>query len=63
MVFQNYALYPTKVFFENIAFGLVLRKHPIRGDKNRVLEAAVFWNRQSYLERKPGELSGVRGNV
>ncbi len=58
MVFQNYALYPHMTVFENMAFGLKLRKYPKLEIKNRVLEAAQILGIKSLLERKPRELSG-----
>ena len=58
MVFQNYALYPHMSDFENIAFGLKLRKYDQNEIKNRVEEAAVILNLQDYLHRKPRQLSG-----
>jgi multiple sugar transport system ATP-binding protein len=58
MVFQNYALYPHMTVFENIAFGLKLRKYDQNEIKQRVEEAAVILNLQDYLNRKPRQLSG-----
>lgn len=58
MVFQNYALYPHMSVFENIAFGLKLRKYNNNEIKKRVEEAAVILNLQDYLNRKPRQLSG-----
>ncbi len=58
MVFQNYALYPHMTVFENMAFGLKLRKYPKDEIKKRVLEAAQILGIEQYLERKPRELSG-----
>jgi multiple sugar transport system ATP-binding protein len=58
MVFQNYALYPHMSVFENIAFGLKLRKYDNNEIKKRVEEAAVILNLQDYLNRKPRQLSG-----
>jgi len=58
MVFQNYALYPHMSVFENIAFGLKLRKYDKNEIKQRVEEAAVILNLQDYLNRKPRQLSG-----
>jgi multiple sugar transport system ATP-binding protein len=58
MVFQNYALYPHMSVFENIAFGLKLRKYDKNEIKQRVEEAAVILNLQEYLNRKPRQLSG-----
>lgn len=58
MVFQNYALYPHMTVFENIAFGLKLRKYDVDEIKKRVEEAALILNLQDYLNRKPRQLSG-----
>jgi multiple sugar transport system ATP-binding protein len=58
MVFQNYALYPHMTVFENMAFGLKLRKYPKTEIKSRVLEAARFLELEPYLARKPKALSG-----
>ena len=58
MVFQNYALYPHMNVFENMAFGLKLRKYPKTEIKERVGEAANILGIEKLLERKPKELSG-----
>lgn len=58
MVFQNYALYPHKTVFENMAFGLKLRKFPKSEIAHRVNEAAAILGIESLLGRKPKELSG-----
>ncbi|MFH0989983.1 MAG: sn-glycerol-3-phosphate ABC transporter ATP-binding protein UgpC [bacterium] len=58
MVFQNYALYPHMTVFENMAFGLKLRKYPKDEIQRRVQEAAAILGIESYLERKPKALSG-----
>jgi multiple sugar transport system ATP-binding protein len=58
MVFQNYALYPHMTVFENIAFGLKLRKTPKDEIRERVLEAARILDIEDYLQRKPKALSG-----
>jgi multiple sugar transport system ATP-binding protein len=58
MVFQNYALYPHMTVYENMAFGLKLRKMPKTEIKARVLEAAKFLELEPYLDRKPKALSG-----
>jgi ABC-type sugar transport system ATPase subunit len=58
MVFQDYALYPHKTVFENMAFGLRLRKRPDHEIRARVAEAAGILQIQHLLERKPRELSG-----
>ncbi|KER10442.1 MAG: hypothetical protein HY22_04265 [[Candidatus Thermochlorobacteriaceae] bacterium GBChlB] len=58
MVFQNYALYPHMSVFENMAFGLELRKYPKDEIKRRVEEAAKTIGLLDYLDRKPKALSG-----
>lgn len=58
MVFQNYALYPHMSVFENMAFGLKLRKFPKEEIKKRVEEAAEILGISDYLNRRPKELSG-----
>jgi multiple sugar transport system ATP-binding protein len=58
MVFQDYALYPHKTVFENMAFGLRLRKRPDAEVRTRVGEAAAILQIEHLLERKPRELSG-----
>ena len=58
MVFQNYALYPHMTVFENMAFGLKLRKMPKAEIKRRVEEAAKILDISYLLERKPKALSG-----
>jgi multiple sugar transport system ATP-binding protein len=58
MVFQNYALYPHMTVFDNMAFGLKLRKFPKKDIKVRVQEAARILAIENYLDRKPKALSG-----
>ena len=58
MVFQNYALYPHMSVFENMAFGLKLRKFPKDEIKRRVDDAARMLDIEMLLERKPKALSG-----
>ena len=58
MVFQNYALYPHFSVFENMAFGLKLRKFSKDEIKKRVDEAARILDIESLLDRKPKALSG-----
>lgn len=58
MVFQNYALYPHMTVFENMAFGLKLRKTPKDEIKARVEEAARILDITHLLDRKPKALSG-----
>ncbi len=58
MVFQNYALYPHMTVYENLAFGLKLRKFPKDEIGKRVKEAANILGLESYLDRKSKALSG-----
>ena len=58
MVFQNYALYPHMSVFDNMAFGLKLRKTPKEEIKRRVEEAARILDITHLLDRKPKALSG-----
>jgi len=58
MVFQNYALYPHMTVFDNMAFGLKLRKYPKDEIKQRVHQAAEILGIEGVLDRKPKQLSG-----
>ena len=58
MVFQNYALYPHMTVFDNMAFGLKLRKTPKAEIEQRVHEAARILEIEHLLDRKPKALSG-----
>ncbi|GMO24133.1 MAG: sn-glycerol-3-phosphate ABC transporter ATP-binding protein UgpC [Termitinemataceae bacterium] len=58
MVFQNYALYPHMSVYDNMAFGLKVRKFPKEEIAKRVGEAARILDIEKYLERKPKALSG-----
>ncbi|MDZ4159906.1 MAG: sn-glycerol-3-phosphate ABC transporter ATP-binding protein UgpC [Anaerolineaceae bacterium] len=58
MVFQSYALYPHMSVYDNMAFGLKLRKVPKPEIKQRVQEAAEILGIEHLLKRKPRELSG-----
>jgi len=58
MVFQSYALYPHLSVYDNLAFGLKLRKTPKDEIKKRVEEAAKILGIGEYLDRKPRQLSG-----
>lgn len=58
MVFQNYALYPHMTIYENIAFGLQMRKVPKDEIDRRVKEAAKTLGISEYLKKKPKEMSG-----
>ena len=58
MVFQSYALYPHLSVYDNMAFGLKLRKVPKEEIKRRVGEAADILGIHELLERKPRQLSG-----
>ncbi len=58
MVFQNYALYPHMTVYDNMAFGLKLRKMPAKEIDDRVQEAASILGISQLLSRKPKALSG-----
>lgn len=59
MVFQNYALYPHMTVYENLAFGLKLRRYPAKEIERRVHEAAeILGLTMEMLKRRPKELSG-----
>ncbi len=58
MVFQNYALYPHMTVYDNMAFGLKLRKYPKQEIKQRVHDAAQILGIEELLDRKPKALSG-----
>jgi multiple sugar transport system ATP-binding protein len=58
MVFQSYALYPHMSVYDNMAFGLKLRKYPKEEIKRRVDEAADILGIEDLLDRKPRQLSG-----
>lgn len=58
MVFQNYALYPHMTVYDNLAFGLKLRKFSKEDIKEKVNEAAKILNIEDLLDRKPKQLSG-----
>ena len=58
MVFQNYALYPNKTIFKNLAFPLKMRKLPAAEIETKVRAAAKLLDIEHLLERRPRELSG-----
>src|SRR5438128_1627173 len=58
MVFQNYALYPHMTVYDNMAFGLKMRKFPKAEIEKRVRDAAQLLGIQELLKRKPRQLSG-----
>ena len=58
MVFQNYALYPHMTVYQNMAFGLKLRKYPKAEIESRVREAAEILDIEELLDRRPRALSG-----
>ncbi|WP_147533101.1 ABC transporter ATP-binding protein [Bacillus marasmi] len=58
MVFQNYALYPHMTVYQNMSFGLNLRKYPKGEIEKRVKDTARILGLEQYLNRKPAELSG-----
>ena len=58
MVFQNYALYPHKTVYDNIAFGLKMRKTPKKEIKKKIKEVSQILDIENLLNRKPAQLSG-----
>ena len=58
MVFQNYALYPHMTVYENMSFGLKLRKYPKKAIEERVADASEILGITDLLDRKPSMLSG-----
>ncbi|HTJ57681.1 MAG TPA: ABC transporter ATP-binding protein [Devosiaceae bacterium] len=58
MVFQNYALYPNKTVYKNLAFPLKMRKFSREETHRKVMEAAKVLDIEHLLERRPRELSG-----
>ena len=58
MVFQNYALYPHMTVYDNMAFGLKMRKFPKAEIQKRVQDAADLLGIPELLKRKPRQLSG-----
>jgi multiple sugar transport system ATP-binding protein len=58
MVFQNYALYPHKTVYGNMAFALRAQRLPKPDVERRVQQAAAILGLEDLMERKPGELSG-----
>jgi multiple sugar transport system ATP-binding protein len=58
MVFQSYALYPHKSVYDNVAFGLKMRKYPKDEIDRRVREAARRLEIENLLDRRPDQLSG-----
>src|SRR5256885_1643235 len=58
MVFQNYALYPHMSVYDNMAFGLRMRKFATEEIERRVCQAAEILGIQALLERRPRQLSG-----
>ncbi len=58
LVFQSYALYPHMTVYDNMSFGLRLRKFPKADIDKSVREAARILDLEPYLDRKPGQLSG-----
>ncbi len=58
MVFQSYALYPHMNVYDNIAFGLKIRKMPDAEIRKRVKDAADLLGLEKFLDRKPKALSG-----
>lgn len=58
MVFQNYALYPSMNVYDNLSYGLRIRKYPKAEIKKKVYDAANLLGIQNLLNRRPAELSG-----
>ncbi|MCR9286224.1 MAG: sn-glycerol-3-phosphate ABC transporter ATP-binding protein UgpC [Bacteroidetes bacterium] len=58
MVFQNYALYPHMTAYENMSFGLKIKKIPKSEIKDRVMAAAAILEIEDILDKKPGKMSG-----
>ena len=58
MVFQNYAIWPHKTVYENVAFGLKIRRIEASAMRNRVADALAMVNLTGYEHRYPNELSG-----
>lgn len=58
MVFQNYAIWPHKTVYENVAFGLKIRRVEASAMRNRVADALAMVNLTGYEHRYPNELSG-----
>ncbi len=58
MVFQNYALYPHMTAYQNMAFGLKIKKVPKAQIHEQVMRAAEILNIQDILQKKPGKMSG-----
>ena len=58
MVFQNYAVFPHMTVFENVAFGLRMKKASGADVKRKVQRAAALLHIEPYLDRYPGKLSG-----
>src|SRR5919198_6340418 len=61
MVFQSYAVFPHLTVFENIAFGLRMRRRPVDEVKRRVEEAAALLQLDPFLGRYPAQFSGGQG--
>ncbi len=58
MVFQNYALYPHMTAYQNMAFGLKIKKVPKAEIHKQVMKAAEILNIEDILQKKPGKMSG-----
>lgn len=58
MVFQNYALYPHMSVYDNMAYGLKVRKTPKEAIKQKIDEIAKILGLENFLDRRPNQLSG-----
>ena len=58
MCFQSYALFPHMSVYNNVAFGLKMKKVPVEEQKDRIFDALKIVGLEKYHDRKPGQLSG-----
>jgi multiple sugar transport system ATP-binding protein len=63
MVFQSYAIFPHMRVFDNIAFGLKMKRMPKDDIKRRVQSAAELLHIENFLDRYPSQMSGDRKSV
>ncbi len=59
MVFQDYALFPHLSVFDNVAYGLKVRKWPRRKIEERVMESLALVRLEAFANRMPRQLSGA----